>query len=53
MSNREQKKLVEKLIKAGASTGIDLKNSQPRQVVATSGKLRIQVGNPANGKTNN
>jgi hypothetical protein len=46
------KKAVDKLIKAGAKTSVDQKNTQPRQVVASSGKLRIQVGNPTNGKAN-
>jgi hypothetical protein len=46
------KKAVDKLIKAGAKTSVDQKNTQPRQVVASSGKLRIQVGNPNNGKAN-
>jgi|TARA_Y100000389_G_scaffold71121_1_gene67858 hypothetical protein len=40
------KKAVDKLIKQGAPTAVDSKNTQPRQVVATSGKLRIKVGNP-------
>jgi len=46
---RDQKKNIENLIKKGAPTAFDLKNPQPRQVVATSGKIRIKVGNPANG----
>lgn len=43
---REQTKNINNLIRKGAPTGIDTKNQQPRQVVATSGKLRIKVGNP-------
>lgn len=43
---RKQTKNINKLIKQGAPTSVDLKNTQPRQVVATSGKLRIKVGNP-------
>jgi len=47
------KNKVNKLIKAGAKTSVDNKNTQPRQVIASTGKLRIQVGNPLNGKANN
>lgn len=46
---REQTKNINNLIKQGAPTALDLKNSQPRQVVATSGKLRVKVGKLANG----
>jgi len=49
MSEQEQKKNIENLIKKGAPTAVDLKNTQPRQVVATTGKLRIKVGKPPNG----
>lgn len=49
----QRKNLVNKLIKGGARASTDKKNPQNRQVVATAGKLRIQVGKPANGKTNN
>lgn len=50
MDQRDIKKLVSK----GAKVSLDTKNPQTRQVVATAGKLRIQVakGDP-NGKTNN
>lgn len=42
-------------MKNGASVATDKKNPQERRVIATAGKLRVQVGkgNPANGKTNN
>jgi len=47
------KKAVDKLIKAGAKTSVDQKNPQGRQVVATAGKLRIQVNKGADrGQTN-
>ena len=46
------KKIINKIVKAGAKTSVDQKNTQSRQVVASSGKLRIQVGNPNNGKAN-
>jgi hypothetical protein len=41
------KKSVDKLIKAGVKTSNDTKNPQARQVVATAGKLRIQVNKGA------
>ena len=48
------KNKVNKLIKAGVKASNDTKNPQARQVVATAGKLRIQVGKGADrGKTNN
>jgi|SaaInl0LU_22_DNA_1037365.scaffolds.fasta_scaffold95924_2 hypothetical protein len=47
------KKSVDKLVKAGAKTSVDNKNTQSRQVLVSTGKLRIQVGNPKNGKANN
>lgn len=49
------KNAVNKLIQNGARAVIDTKNPQQRQVVATAGKLRIQVGKgkPTHGKTNN
>jgi hypothetical protein len=43
---RKQTKNINNLIKQGAPTSVDTKNQQPRQAVATSGKLRIKVGNP-------
>ena len=47
------KKAVDKLVKAGAKTSVDQKNPQARQVIATAGKLRIQVNKGANrGQTN-
>jgi hypothetical protein len=46
------KKSVDKLIKSGVKVSNDTKNPQQRQVVATAGKLRIQVGRGADrGKT--
>ena len=48
------KKSVNKLIKAGVKASNDNKNPQQRQVVATAGKLRVQVSKGAErGKTNN
>lgn len=48
------KKSVDKLIKAGVKASNDTKNPQARQVVATAGKLRIQVNKGADrGKANN
>ena len=48
------KRTVNKLIKAGVKASNDTKNPQQRQVVATAGKLRVQVGKGADrGKTNN
>lgn len=47
-----ENKNVDKLIKKGAKASVDNKNPQPRRVVATAGKLRVQLGAP-NGKTNN
>ena len=48
------KNKVNKLIKAGAKASNDTKNPQQRQVIATAGKLRIQVNKGANrGKANN
>lgn len=46
---------VKKLAAQGARVGVDNKNPQSRQVVATAGKLRIQVGKgkPSHGKANN
>ncbi len=48
------KSYVDRLIQRGAQTSTDTKNTQQRQVVATAGKLRIQVGKgkPTHGKTN-
>lgn len=47
------KKATDKLVKNGARAAVDNKNiQQPRRVIATAGKLRVQVGAP-NGKTNN
>lgn len=50
-----KKAAVDKLIRQGARASTDTKNPQPRQVIATAGKLRIQVGKgkPTHGKTNN
>ena len=48
------KKSVDKLIKAGVKASNDIKNPQQRQVIATAGKLRIQVNKGADrGKANN
>ena len=48
------KKSVDKLIKSGVKASNDTKNPQGRQVVATAGKLRIQVNKGAErGKANN
>jgi len=45
---------VKQLAAKGATVSVDNKNPQPRQVIATAGKLRIQVGKGAErGKTNN
>jgi len=45
---------VKKLIAKGASVSVDNKNPQQRQVIATAGKLRVQVNKGAErGKTNN
>ena len=46
---------VNRLVQQGAKATTDTKNTQQRQVVAASGKLRIQVGKgkPTHGKTNN
>jgi hypothetical protein len=41
------KKAVDKLIKSGVKASNDTKNPQARQVVATAGKLRIQVNKGA------
>jgi len=41
------KKTSDKLVKNGARAGVDSKNvQQPRRVIASNGKLRIQVGAP-------
>tara|TARA_B110000503_G_scaffold132025_1_gene207493 strand:- start:1357 stop:1509 length:153 start_codon:yes stop_codon:yes gene_type:complete len=48
------KKSVDKLIKAGTKASNDTKNPQQRQVIATAGKLRIQVNKGADrGKASN
>jgi hypothetical protein len=48
------KKAVTKLIKTGVKASNDNKNTQQRQVIATAGKLRIQVNKGAErGKANN
>ena len=46
---------IKKLAASGATVSVDNKNPQARQVVATAGKLRIQVGKgkPSHGKANN
>lgn len=51
MDQKDVKKLVSK---GAASVSLDTKNPQTRQVIATAGKLRIQVvkGDP-NGTKNN
>ena len=47
------KKAVDKLIKTGVKASNDTKNTQQRQVIATAGKLRIQVNKGADrGQTN-
>lgn len=49
----EQKK-VKELSAKGAQVSVDTKNPQQRQVVATAGKLRIQVNKGADrGKAKN
>ena len=46
------KNAVDRLIKAGVKVSNDNKNPQQRQVIATAGKLRIQVSKGADrGKT--
>tara|TARA_B100000780_G_scaffold33272_1_gene20857 strand:- start:613 stop:765 length:153 start_codon:yes stop_codon:yes gene_type:complete len=46
------KNAVDRLIKAGVKASNDNKNPQQRQVIATAGKLRIQVSKGADrGKT--
>lgn len=48
------KKSTDKLVKNGTKAAVDTKNKQPRRVIATAGKLRIQVGRGADrGKTIN
>ena len=48
------KNKVNKLIKAGVKASNDTKNLQQRQVIATAGKLRIQVNKGVDrGKANN
>jgi hypothetical protein len=48
------KKAVNKLIKSGVKASNDTKNPQQRQVIATAGKLRVQVNKGADrGKANN
>lgn len=56
MSDDNNKKLLSKqymnkLVQEGAPGAVDTKNPQRRQVIATAGKIRIQVdkGNPTNG----
>ena len=45
---------VKELSAKGAKVGVDNKNTQQRQVIATAGKLRIQVNKGAErGKANN
>lgn len=45
---------VKELSAKGAQVSVDNKNAQPRQVIATAGKLRIQVNKGADrGKANN
>ena len=45
---------VKELSAKGAQVSVDTKNSQQRQVIATAGKLRIQVNKGADrGKANN
>ena len=45
---------VKALSAKGAKVSVDNKNSQQRQVIATAGKLRIQVNKGADrGKTSN
>ena len=48
------KNKVNKLIKSGVKASNDTKNPQQRQVIATAGKLRVQVNKGADrGQTNN
>tara|TARA_B100000780_G_scaffold38498_1_gene23934 strand:+ start:622 stop:792 length:171 start_codon:yes stop_codon:yes gene_type:complete len=56
MSDDDNKKLLSKqylnkLVKDGTPGAVDTKNPQRRQVIATAGKIRIQVdkGNLTNG----
>jgi len=45
---------IKKLAANGNSVSVDSKNPQQRQVIATAGKLRIQVNKGADrGKANN
>ena len=45
---------VKQLAAKGATVSVDNKNPQQRQVVATAGKLRVQVNKGADrGKANN
>jgi hypothetical protein len=45
---------VKELAAKGVAVSVDNKNPQPRQVIATAGKLRVQVNKGADrGKTNN
>lgn len=45
---------VKQLSAKGAQVSVDNKNTQQRQVIATAGKLRIQVNKGADrGKANN
>lgn len=45
---------VKELSAKGATVSVDNKNKQQRQVIATAGKLRVQVNKGADrGKANN
>jgi hypothetical protein len=47
------KNAVNKLIKSGVKASNDNKNPQARQVIATAGKLRIQVNKGADRRQTN
>jgi hypothetical protein len=42
-----------KLVKSGVKAAVDTRSPQPRRVLATAGKLRVEVGARNNGTKNN
>lgn len=48
----KQEKINDYIKRKDTKAFVDNKNPQPRQVIVTAGKIRVQVGAP-NGKTNN
>ena len=42
-----------KLVKDGVKAAVDTRSPQPRRVLATAGKLRVEVGARNNGTKNN